>query len=166
MSKYKIGIIAKDILNKDKTGIENYTLNLLNQFDKCTDFKFYLYTNHKYINKFKNIQHIYIENRKAWMHRVIYKNIIKDNIDLIFSPTPTLPILGKNNIKKVITVHDLFFKYMNSQVNTTKLFFKNAILQSDKIIAVSEYTKSELLKLYKIDKSKISIIYEAYHYHF
>ena len=162
MSKYKIGIIAKDILNKDRTGIENYTINLLNQFDKCTDFEFYLYTNHEYKNRFRNIHHVFIKNRKAWIHSVIYKQIKKDSIDLIFSPTPTLPIISNNNIKKVITVHDLFFKYMNSNINTTKLFFKNAILQSDKIIAVSEYTKSELLKLYKIDKSKISVIYEAY----
>ena len=96
------------------------------------------------------------------MHTSISKQIIIDNIDLIFSPTPTLPIISKKNIKKVITVHDLFFKYMESQVSTTKLFFKNAILQSDKIISVSKYTKSELLKLYKINQSKITVIYESY----
>jgi glycosyltransferase involved in cell wall biosynthesis len=162
MSKYRIGIIAKDILNKNTTGIENYTINILNEFNKSSEFQFYLYTNHEYINKYKNIKHIYLKNRKAWLHTSLAKRIIQDDIDLIFSPIPSLPIITKKKIKKVITVHDLFFKYMTKNLNSTKLFFKNAILKSDKIISVSKYTKSEILKYYKIDKNKINVIYESY----
>ncbi len=163
MSKYKIGIIAKDILNKKFTGIENYTINMIEEFDKTDEFKFYLYTNHPYKKKFKNVKIKYLKNKKAWIHTSLYKELMKDNIDLVFSPTPSLPLIKNKTIKQVITVHDLFFKYMSERVKTTKFFMKRAVIATDKIIAVSNYTKKEILNNYKgVNEKKIKVIYESY----
>ena len=164
MKKYKVGIIAKNILNKKRTGIENYTINLLKNFNLNTDYKFIVYINHKYKGKsnLNNIEFKYLKDKKAWTHTVLYKNIKNDNLDLLFSPTPTLPIL-KLKTKTIVTVHDLSFKYMKKQIiNTTKLFIKKSLNNADQIIAVSKYTKEEIHKTFNIDLKKITTIYEAY----
>ena len=163
MSKYKIGIIAKDILNQKDTGIENYTENLLKEFDKVNDnFEFIIYANHPLKNIYKNIKVVSLKNDKFWIHKVIPKIIKDDSIDLIFSPIPSLPLILNKDVKKVITVHDLSFKYMGKNLNSTKFFMKNAINKANAVIAVSKFTKNEILKNYNIPPNKVQVIYEAY----
>jgi glycosyltransferase involved in cell wall biosynthesis len=163
MSKYKIGIIAKDILNQEDTGIENYTENLLKEFDKANgNFEFIVYVNHPLKNIYKNIRIVSLKNERFWLHRSIPRRIKNDNIDLVFSPIPSLPLILNKDVKKVITVHDLSFKYMGKNLNSTKFFIKNAIHNANKVIAVSKFTKNEILKNYNISKNKIEVIYEAY----
>jgi hypothetical protein len=42
-----------------------------------------------------------------------------------------------------------------------RVVFKHAIKNSEKIIAVSEYTKKDILRHYKINPEKINVIYEG-----
>ena len=163
MKKTKVGIIAKNILNKKRTGIENYTIELLENFNTQKQYHFIVYTNHKYINKrLNNIEFKYLKDQKAWTHRILKKTIKKDKLNLIFSPTPTLPIIPIG-VKKIVTVHDLSFKYMQKQVfNTAKIFIKKSLNDADHIIAVSKYTKKEIQKTFNINSQKIAVIYEAY----
>ena len=163
MKKQKVGIIAKNILNKKRTGIENYTINLLENFNSNTQYEFIVYTNHPYKNdKLKNIKFKYLKDQKGWTHRILPKNIKKDHINILFSPTPTLPI-SNLKMKKIVTVHDLSFKYMEKKpINTTKMFIGKSLNDADCIIAVSRYTKKEIEKVFNINPKKIKVIYEAY----
>lgn len=69
--------------------------------------------------------------------------------------------------KKIITVHDLSFKYF-PQFFTFKdrlWHFFNKIHQnlntSDKIIAISQSTKNDIIKFYRIPPQKIKVIYHG-----
>jgi glycosyltransferase involved in cell wall biosynthesis len=161
MNKYNIAIIAKDILNKEETGIENYTINILKEFDKYTNFSFTVYINHKYEGyKYKNIKFKYIKNKPFWMHLYLPLQLRKDKPDLIFSPIPSTPLITQ--VKSIVVVHDLSFKYMKQKrMKTTRFFIKHSIDTATKIIAVSNFTKNQILNNFKIKEDKIKIIYES-----
>ncbi len=161
MNKHNIAIIAKNILNREETGIENYTINILKEFDKYNDFRFTVYINHKYENhEYKNIQFKYIKDKPLWMHLFLPLQLRKDKPGLIFSPVPSIPLFTR--IKSIVVVHDLSFKYMNpKKVKTTIFFIKHSLNTATKIIAVSKFTKDQILDNFKIKENKIKIIYES-----
>ncbi len=66
----------------------------------------------------------------------------------------------------VNTVHDIcyknrFIKYPIKSRIVFKFFFKRSLSLSDAIICVSNTTKNALIKHYKVDPNKISVIYEG-----
>ena len=70
--------------------------------------------------------------------------------------------------KFVVTIHDitLFFYPPRSKKAffyqwAYKYIFKKACQNSQKIIAVSESTKNDIVKTFKINRNKIQVIYEA-----
>ncbi len=94
----------------------------------------------------------------------------KLNADLVHFCMPQQPVLYKG--KKVTTFHDLsLLKTWNSDKNWAiyhakqkvgQFVFKKVAEESDQIIAISRYTKDELLQLFpKVDEKKVSVIYEA-----
>lgn len=62
--------------------------------------------------------------------------------------------------KKVITVYDMIHEEFNLDQRTIEAK-KEAIFNSDGIIAISENTKKDILKYYDIDEKKIKVIYLA-----
>lgn len=82
-----------------------------------------------------------------------------------------LPVNLPPKIKKIVTVHDLifyrypeFYKAIDIAIYKKKLKF--ACDEADKIIAISQQTKVDLLEFLKIDESKIKIIYQGSHPNF
>jgi glycosyltransferase involved in cell wall biosynthesis len=74
-------------------------------------------------------------------------------------------------IKKIITVHDLifyrypeFYKAIDIAIYKKKLKF--ACEESDKIIAISQQTRADLIEFLKVNESKIEIIYQGSHPNF
>ncbi len=64
----------------------------------------------------------------------------------------------------VITVHDMIYELfpeLFSLKDKVAFFKKDLCLKADRIIAVSEQTKTDLLKFVDVDPDKISVIYQA-----
>lgn len=75
----------------------------------------------------------------------------------------TAPILYKKNI---ITVHDVAFEvfpftYTKSFLYFYKFLIPRIIKKALKVITVSEFSKNEIIKYYKISSNKIEVIYNA-----
>ncbi len=76
-----------------------------------------------------------------------------------------LPRLPKN-VKKVVTIHDLFFlrgqdaeiPYIRDRMRAITEFSCHS---ADRIIAVSRATKADILEFFKVDEKKIEVIYEG-----
>lgn len=94
----------------------------------------------------------------------------KNRFDLFHSTSNQYPICLKNGIA---TVHDITFKkYLDSKWWTfnmgsryLNLVIKKALRKSSAVIAVSEYTKQDLIRNYKIadtNRTKIKVIYEGW----
>jgi glycosyltransferase involved in cell wall biosynthesis len=84
-------------------------------------------------------------------------------LDLLHSPDFIPPF--HRNFKSVITVHDLaFVLYPHFLTQDSARYYgqiDQAVKRTDHIIAVSESTRRDTIRLLGVPKSKISVIYEA-----
>lgn len=107
--------------------------------------------------------------QSLWRTFSIAKEAKKQQIDLYHGLSHELPYgIEKNGIRTVLTMHDLMF------VTHPELFsafdrsmYRKKYLRScevaDKIIAVSEQTKNDLLTLTKTENSKVEVVYQGCH---
>jgi len=68
------------------------------------------------------------------------------------------------NCPKVITIHDMIYELFNSNLDDEKMVIarkKQAILEADRIIAVSENTKKDVLKFYPDVKNKLRVVHHG-----
>jgi glycosyltransferase involved in cell wall biosynthesis len=88
----------------------------------------------------------------------------KEKFDVFHSPFFHVPTVIK--CPMVMTVHDLRFRrypksYPFFRYQYIKYAFRKSIKRCETIITVSEFTKKEILKYYRIKSTKISVIHEA-----
>jgi glycosyltransferase involved in cell wall biosynthesis len=85
-------------------------------------------------------------------------------IDLLHS-TDFIPPLHVRNFKSVITVHDLaFLRWPHFLTEDSARYYGQvdaAVARADHIIAVSESTKNDLVKLLGVPSDKITVVHEA-----
>ncbi len=89
----------------------------------------------------------------------------KNKPHVFFSPTHYIPNI--TNIKRVCTIFDLAFLHFPQTFQKKDLYklinwTKYSILNSSHIITISNSTKKDLLKNYKIPKEKITVAYPGY----
>ena len=98
--------------------------------------------------------------------------IFKEKLDLMHFPHFNVPLFTPG--KFVVTIHDLILTKFPTMRATTLApwlyWFKNlsyrfviwlAVKRAEKIIAVSEYTKKDIIEKFKVRPEKISVIYEG-----
>lgn len=95
---------------------------------------------------------------------------VKD-LQIFHGLSQELPVGLPHDIKKVITVHDLIFyrypEFYNAvDVSIYKQKLRYACRQADRIIAVSEQTKTDLMEFLKVEEGRIEIIYQGSHPNF
>ena len=86
------------------------------------------------------------------------------HLDYFFSPNLNFTALSKN-IKQILTVHDLSFKFFPQFFSTKQRLWhlginpKKQCRRADTIIAQSENTKRDIVDYYKIQPEKIKVVY-------
>jgi len=168
----KIGLSTEHIIEKE-TGVGDYAYNIISNLlsiDKKN--KYYLIHNRK-INKdiFNKTNNLIIPLPKIkprellWHFYTLPKKLEKLGLD-IFHSTAQLNSISNTKYKKMITIHDLAaikFPHTHNLYPrlSAKYILPKVISKSDKIIAVSENTKKDIINYFKVDKDKIEVIYEA-----
>ena len=111
------------------------------------------------------IRHTKVPGRlllRGWQYlRVPPIEMLLGSIDLYHSPASYIAPAIK--AKRVITVHDLFF---HQCIEDNDLFggayfaktFPRGLRRCDRIIAISEFTRKELVAAYHLDPGKISVV--------
>lgn len=168
-----IGIDARGLW-KNKSGIGIYIEQIIKELnDKDNENNYILYSTKEIVLDFKLNNNFKIkENIKGkgsiWFYFNSPKVLKEDNINVFWGTQHLLPRRNHytKNIKFVLTIHDLAIrklKTVGSFKNTIiqKLFLKRSIKKADKIIAISEATKNDIIELYKVDKEKIKVIYNG-----
>ncbi len=162
------------IIDRERTGVDTYAYNLIENMIKIGKSKdLYLIHYHK-----ANDQ-IYQKDHEVIVPKIPFKltNILglpyainKINMDVLHIPahwhTQILPFFLNIKVKKVLTIHDLtpilFPETHTKQTvllwNSTLKLIKNKI---DIIIADSQNTKSDCMRLLKVHEEKIKVIYLA-----
>jgi glycosyltransferase involved in cell wall biosynthesis len=114
----------------------------------------------KFISKIKKDD----EKREEIIRREIQVYINKKNIDMLFFPSGIIYPKGLTNIKTISTIYDLQHEYFPENFSENQIIFrrqnyKYTALNSDHIIAISNYTKKTIVEKYNINLDKISVIY-------
>ena len=84
--------------------------------------------------------------------------------DVLFVPAHTVPVIHPKNT--LVTIHGLEYEFCPKAYSFWQRFYmrfsiRNSCRWAKKIIAVSENTKRDLMKLYKVPEKKIRVIYEG-----
>jgi glycosyltransferase involved in cell wall biosynthesis len=104
-----------------------------------------------------------------WRSSGVKKDLKKRNIDLYHGLSHEIPVsIQRTHIKSVVTIHDLIFERypeqfgkLNVQIYRKK--FTYACQHADRVIAISEQTKQDIMERYGINSSKIDICYQSCH---
>lgn len=104
-----------------------------------------------------------------WRSKGIVRDLERDGIDIFHGLSGEIPIgLQKTRIQSVVSIHDLIFlrlpelyKAMDRIIYTKK--FRYAVQHADKIIAISQQTKQDIVHFFGIDHEKIDIVYQGCH---
>lgn len=104
-------------------------------------------------------------NKFVWNGWKIAKYCAKEKID-IYHTQYIIPFFIPVTTKIVTHIHDVSFKVHKELISKKDAFFLNrliprAVNKSDKVIAVSQFTKDEIIKYYNVPANKISVIYNA-----
>ncbi|BEV03066.1 glycosyltransferase family 1 protein [Chryseobacterium gambrini] len=97
------------------------------------------------------------------------KDAQKQNADIFHGLSGELPLKwDRKPIKKIVTIHDLIFErypqyysFFDRKIHFWK--FRKAANSADKIIAISEQTKRDIIQFLKVPESKIEVIYQGCH---
>ena len=169
----KIAIDAR-VLKKGITGIGRYLEDILNGLPLIDpENKYYLFS-YTPLNRAPSFySNISTGNpclpdkifSPFWLNFILPKYLKRFNIDVFFTPNHLLP-LRKISTKTVIAVHDIAYQANVKFHPFSYRLYMNILLppslkKSDKIIAISAFTRDFLVDIYNVDISKIKIIYRS-----
>lgn len=173
----RIGYDAKRLFN-NFTGLGNYSRTLVrNLAEYYPEHAYYLFT-----PKIKpNNEHQFFVNNPQfevvlpkqkwkgpwWRSYGVNKVLTKKKIDLYHGLSHELPVgIRKTKVRSVVTIHDLIFKYypkhykyLDKEIYNRK--FKYACLHSDRVIAISESTKADIIRFYQVPEDKVRVVYQS-----
>lgn len=107
-----------------------------------------------------------IIRRILWQNFFLSKVLIKNNIYTCFEPVYCKPIFTSSRVRFITTIHDLqALHYPEYQSRLKVLWLKfnwwNTVKTSDKIIAISNFVRSDILEHYKVPSNRVITIYNA-----
>jgi len=167
-----IGIDASRAFVKNKTGIEEYSYQVIKHLrDYTENQQVVLYLDPRVNKK----EYIDFDLPKKWKMNFLYTPIFWTQarlslemlfhpVDVLFVPAHTIPLIHPKNT--IVTIHGLEYEFCPKAYSFwQRLYMRWSIKKScqwaRKVIAVSENTKRDLMKLYKVPKEKIKVIYEG-----
>ena len=102
-----------------------------------------------------------------WRIWGVTQQLEKEKIDIFHGLSNELPLnIHQSGVKSIVTIHDLIFlrypQYYHSidrKIYTYK--FRKACENADKIIAISECTKRDIIEYFRIPADKIEVVYQG-----
>jgi len=169
----KIGYDAKRAFT-NTSGLGNYSRDVIRAMKDFQKDDIFLFTP-KENKKLFNISGTQIikPNRKVdkwiksyWRTFSISDEINRLGLDVFHGLSNELPFGLNRHTKTVITIHDLIFKrfpewynYFDRKIYDQKVKF--GVERADKIIAISEQTKRDIIHYYNIPSGKIEVVYQT-----
>jgi glycosyltransferase involved in cell wall biosynthesis len=178
-----IGIDASRAFVNDKTGTETYSFHLINAILRLPEAKshtFVLFIRPKAIlpkelGGYSNVivkeiqwKYLWTQIGLAWVTWGEFSNhkFSNSQIEVLWVPAHTLPILRRPSIKTVVTIHGLEYQWLPEYKNLLQRWYLPlstiyAAKHADKLVAVSKFTKNQLVEATQIDKNNIKVIHEG-----
>lgn len=173
----KIAFDAKRFFH-NTSGLGNYSRDLVRILSEYAPDNEYLLLNKNKSERGKEILERpdvqFVETSKGNLSRQLKmgKDAQKQGADIFHGLSGELPLKWDSKpIKKVVTIHDLIFvrypqyySFFDRKIHFWK--FKKAADSADKIIAISEQTKRDIIQYLEVPENKIEVIYQGCHHAF
>lgn len=169
----RIGFDAKRLFN-NFTGLGNHsrtTIDILTEFYPRNEYLLYtpgIKRNDvtvKYIDKdrCRTIQPHGILRGSAWRTLGLASAARKDSVDIFHGLSNELP--AGLDIPSVVTVHDVAFRTFPDMYHATDRFtynlkWRHACRKADRIIAISQSTKKDIIRFYDVDPDRIDVVFQ------
>ena len=179
--KIIIGFDAKRIV-RNTTGLGNYCRTLVNDLTRIVpdDWQLRLYAPDAgrddlrcQVEGLQHVQMAYPEGRpmkiqrSLWRIGPITRDLQRDGVSLYHGLTGELPSgIRRKGIRTVVTIHDLIFlrhpeyyHWLDTKIYAWK--FRTACREANRIIAISERTKQDIVELGGVSPDRIDVIYQS-----
>ncbi len=174
----RIGFDAKRIVN-NTTGLGSYARTLVNDLaeaaDDATELRLYAPDAgnrqlRRQVVDSPLITYCYPRHAQLkWLWRThgIIDDLKADDVDIYHGLSGELPVgISKAGISSVVTIHDLIFlrhpEYYNPVDRAIYRWkFHRAVAEADRIIAISECTKRDIMYYGNVNPERISLIYQS-----
>ncbi|MCD0490297.1 glycosyltransferase family 4 protein [Pedobacter sp. MC2016-14] len=174
-----IGFDGKRAAN-NTTGLGNYSRSLIEQLAHFfPQNRYLLYTpkvkKTRQVDAFFKLPQVLLQLPKTgagvlgkllWRSIGIKRQLMADKVDLYHGLSNEIPLRLKNELKTVVTIHDLIYlrfpknyRYIDLKIYDFKSRY--ACANADRIVAISEQTKNDIIEFYGTEPSKIDVIYQS-----
>jgi glycosyltransferase involved in cell wall biosynthesis len=170
----RIGINALYSISNALGGMETYQKNIIKSIVRSDEKNYYvIFANEKNYESFtieqNNGEKVLCSVKKGlgarkifWEQCMLPLQAAKNKIDVLFSPAYIAPAFLP--CKSVVTIHCMKYSHHPEDFDKIilpylKSFIPLSARRSDRIITVSHYTKSELVKNLNLNDKKVSVIY-------
>lgn len=163
----KTCIIARGLT---KGGVYRYVHNLLKELDQLQNNDLsieLLHNDSRLLNNFKQIKGVYFKTQNKFLFDYYFstKQLCKQNYDFIIYTKNVIPLNHHLlSARKLNIITDLGYFEKSGEVYPfldtlfMKAFMKHSCVHSDKVLAISEFTKSDIVERFGINESKIRVI--------
>ena len=172
----RIGFDAKRLYN-NFTGLGNHsrtTIDILTA--EYPENAYYLYTPKLRLNPVTSpylqktgchtVQPQGLLRGGLWRTVGLPADLKRDGIELFHGLSNELPLgIRRTGIPSVVTIHDVAFRTFTDMYHWADrqiydLKWRYAVRQADRIIAISQCTKRDIIRFYDIDEQKIDVVYQ------
>jgi glycosyltransferase involved in cell wall biosynthesis len=170
-----IGVDASRALNAQLTGTERYSLEIIRHLLALPEarrhsWRLYLPSEapaHLFCIQLENVECRILPARRLWTHRALAWEVVRHPPDVLFIPAHVIPLLPPFLLPAtVVTLHDVGYRHFPeahslSQRIYLELSTRWSAAVARRVIAVSQFTASDLQRFYGTSAGKIRVIYEG-----
>lgn len=169
-------------LVRNRTGLGNYSRTLVADLDQLLpqSYKMLLYAPDRgnddlrsQVAESDRLHYVYPAKARSGLAKAVWRSwgivndLKRDKVELFHGLSGELPIgIKAAGIKSVVTIHDLIFlrhpEYYNPiDVAMYKAKFLLTCREANRIIAISECTKRDIMEYGGVEESRIEVIYQS-----
>lgn len=172
----RIAINTRFLLKGKLEGIGIYTQEIFKRVVQLMpEHQFYFLFDRAYDSEFifaKNVTPIVVSPPARhpflwywWFEKSIPKVLKEHQIDLFISPDGYASL--RTTVPQIVTIHDLAFEHYKAHTpflvyQYYKYFVPKFCEKAAKILAVSAFTKQDIVERYGIDENKIDVVYNGF----
>lgn len=172
----RIGFDAKRAF-LNASGLGNYSRNTLNALKQyysenqqilfTPEIKSELFKNHNQFEVVSPQNPLFKIYSSFWRNFMVSRELKTKGIDIFHGLSNELPKgIHKTDVPSVVTIHDLifirfpeFYKAIDRKIYFNKV--KYACASAQKVIAISQQTKEDIVRFLNVEPSKIEVIYQS-----
>lgn len=160
-------IVNARYLTQEITGVQRYAIEICLQLKALfkDDIAFVAPETiiHHEIANYLGVISVGKHNGHLWEQYELPRYLQTHGNPLLLCLCNTAPLFYSN---KVVTIHDVAFEVFPQTFSKSFLYFYKFLIpkiarRSRMVVTVSEFSKSELIRCYKIDERKITVVYNA-----